>query len=72
MENSLGRKGREGGSGGWLGVFLNWKKSNFSSSIFMKVRFSSLNSKTGQTTSLNFSNRAFLPPWSGFKGGLLQ
>jgi len=23
MENSLGRKGREGGSGGWLGVFLN-------------------------------------------------
>jgi len=34
-------------------------KAHYENTIFMKVRFFSLNFKTGQTISLNFSNRAF-------------
>jgi hypothetical protein len=52
-----------------LHVLCLKKRKTFSPSTFTKVRFSSLNSKTRQITSLNFSNRAFLPPWSGFEGG---
>jgi hypothetical protein len=38
------------------------KKSTFPLPTFTKIRFSSVNSKTRQTTSLNFSNRAFYLP----------
>jgi hypothetical protein len=48
------------------------KKSTFPPPIFTKVRFSSLNFKTGQTTSLNFSNRAFYLPGAVLKAVLLQ
>jgi hypothetical protein len=48
------------------------KKSTFPPSTFTKVRFSSLNSKTGQITSLNFSNRAFYLPGAVSKAVLLQ
>jgi hypothetical protein len=48
------------------------KKVYFSSPTFTKFRFSSLNSKTGQITSLNFSNRAFYLPGAVSKAVLLQ
>jgi hypothetical protein len=48
------------------------KKSTFPPPTFTKVRFSSLNSKTGQITSLNFSNRAFYLPGAVSKAVLLQ
>jgi len=38
------------------------KKYTFPSSFFAKIYFSSLNRKTGQITSLNFSNCAFYLP----------
>jgi len=38
---------------------LYMKKSNFSPPTFMKVRFSSLNSKTGQTTPSTFQTVHF-------------
>jgi hypothetical protein len=43
--------------GCWLGY--REEKVYFFSTTSTKVRFSSLNSKTGQTTLLNFSNYAF-------------
>jgi hypothetical protein len=49
-----------------------WKKSTFPPPTFTKVCFSSLNSKTGQITSLNFSNRAFYLPGAVSKAALLQ
>jgi hypothetical protein len=55
----------------WSGA-ISWKKSNFPPPTFMKVRFSSLNFKTGQITSLNFSNRAFYLPGAVSKAVLLQ
>jgi hypothetical protein len=48
------------------------KKSTFPPPTFTKVRFSFLNSKTGQITSLNFSNRAFYLPGAVSKAVLLQ
>jgi hypothetical protein len=48
------------------------KKSTFSPPTFTKVYFFSLNSKTEQTTSLNFSNRAFYLPETVLKAVLLQ
>jgi hypothetical protein len=48
-------------------VIFVWKKSTFPPPTFAKVHFSSLNSKTGQTTSLNFSNRAFYLPGAVLK-----
>jgi hypothetical protein len=54
-------------------TYIYWKKSTFPPSIYAKVRFSSLNSKTGQITSLNFLNRAFYlpdPVISGFEAVL--
>jgi hypothetical protein len=47
------------------------KKSIFPPPTFTKVRFSSLNSKTEQITSLNFSNRAFYLPGAVSKAVLL-
>jgi hypothetical protein len=50
------------------------KKSVFPPSTFAKVRFSSLNSKIGQTTSFNFWNHAFYlpdPVISGFESGFI-
>jgi hypothetical protein len=44
-----------------------WKKSNFPPPTFVKVCFSSINFKTGQITSLNFSNRAFYLPGTVLK-----
>jgi hypothetical protein len=50
--------------------FLQKKeKSTFSPPTFAKVRFSSINFKTGQTTSLSFSNRAFYLPGAVLKAG---
>jgi hypothetical protein len=48
------------------------EKVYFSSPTLTKVRFSSLNLKTGQTTSFNFSNSAFYLPHAVLKAGLLQ
>jgi hypothetical protein len=48
-----------------------WKKSIFPPTL-TQVRFSSLNFKTGQTTFLNFSNRAFYLPRAVLKAVLLQ
>jgi hypothetical protein len=52
-------------------IFL-WKKSTFPPQTFTKVYFSSINSKTGQITSLNFSNRAFYLLGTVLKAVLLQ
>jgi hypothetical protein len=53
------------------GYFVS-EKVTFPPSLFTKVRFSSLNSKTGQTTSLNFSNRTFYLTGAVLKAVLLQ
>jgi hypothetical protein len=53
-------------------IFFTGKKSIFSPSTLTKVHFSSLNFKTGQITSLNFSNRAFYLPRTVLKAVLLQ
>jgi hypothetical protein len=45
------------------------QKVYFFSLNFRERPFSSLNSKTGQTTSLNFSNRAFYLPGAVLKAG---
>jgi len=53
-------------------TFYLRKKYIFSPPTFMKIRFSSLNSKIGQTISLNFFNRAFYLPRAVLKAVLLQ
>jgi hypothetical protein len=56
------------GLGSWAGLTVQIrKKSTFPPPTFPKVRFSSLNFKIGQTTSLNFSNRAFYLPGAVLK-----
>jgi len=42
-----------------MAIIFKLEKSTFSLSTFTKVCFFSFNSKIGQTTVLNFSNRAF-------------
>jgi hypothetical protein len=51
---------------------LEKEKVYFSSPNLTKVHFSFLNFKTGQTTSLNFLNRAFYLPRAVLKAVLLQ
>jgi hypothetical protein len=58
--------------GGPASVETTRKKSTFPPLTFTKVRFSSLISKIGQITSLNFSNRAFYLPGAVSKAVLLQ
>jgi len=53
-------------------VYGHIGKSYFFYLTFMKVRFFFLNSKTEQTTSLNFLNRVFYLPRAVSKAGLLQ
>jgi len=49
-----------------------WKKYILPPPTFTKVRFSSINSKTEQTTFLNFLNRAFYLYGAVLKAMLLQ
>jgi len=51
---------------------LDWKKSTFPPPTITEVHFSSLNSKTGQITSLNFSNHANYLPRAVSKADLVQ
>jgi hypothetical protein len=55
-----------------MALALEWKKSTFPPPTFAKVRIFFLNSRTGQTISLNFSNRAFYLPGAVLKAGLPQ
>jgi hypothetical protein len=48
------------------------EKVHFSPPTLTKVHFSSINFKIGQTTSLNFSNRAFYLPRVVLKAVLIQ